>query len=151
MTLKPANHCLQGKNSCTFSCCENFISALFWMMKSLLKDMLCLNQFFSGSSNFFLQKSIFFKFRKAFSAFLLWCRRKGWGREHSLPPIDQFLVPVGPSCARNMIRPTSPLFSHWCQFRAKRDFAEKSLALLLEVCGERSVQVEIISKRKENT
>ena len=47
----------------------------------------------------------------------------------------------------NMIRPSDASFGK----AAKRDFGEKAVALVArKVCGERSVEVEIISKREEN-
>ena len=46
-----------------------------------------------------------------------------------------------------MIRPSDAGFGK----AAKRDFGEKAVALVArKVCGERSVEVEIISKREEN-
>ena len=132
-----------------------------------------------------VHKSKFLKSRNALSTF---SPTKSSGCEQSLPPIDQFLVPVGSGCALNiwtdppflLRRQIRTLQKHLCALNlliwslnlcvlnmirdsphpfslmpiseaAKRAFAKNSLALLLEVCGERSVQVEIISKRKENT
>ena len=114
-----------------FSCCEKGIT-MFWKKSYQLPNSQMLSQLFSPlmSKKRLRARTLFASNWPIFGA--------SWSKLCS--EYDKTHLP-----------PPSLLLFHWCQFRAKRDFAEKSLALLLEVCGERSVQVEIISKRKENT